>query len=283
MGDDTTRDISSIDWREEWIEKQKLRRKPDDAAYWDKRAANFSNKSGGSAYISRFIEHMDIQPGESVFDMGCGNGAITLPLAEEGHEILAADFSRGMLDHLEREIEQRNLTAVQVKQFSWQDDWTSFGLTDNSFDLAIASRSIVTDDLGGALIKLNDVARKKVCVTLTNGGSVRSNPTIFEAVGRSHYTTSDALYCLNILFQRGIQPELRSINSYKTDRFATFEDAFEHYKRMLEDTSPREEQLLAAYLKEHLLFINAKTTGVPTFELDTKNLISWAFISWNPR
>lgn len=84
-----------IDWRAAWIAEQEHRGRSDDATRWDERSANYAKVSGTSSYASTFLDYAGVREGETVLDMGCGSGALALPLAQDGHEVYACDFSRG--------------------------------------------------------------------------------------------------------------------------------------------------------------------------------------------
>ena len=68
--------LTTTDWNAEWMALQQARRKADDPSYWDSRSHTFPTSTEPSAYARRFIELADIQPRETVFDMGCGTGAL---------------------------------------------------------------------------------------------------------------------------------------------------------------------------------------------------------------
>lgn len=167
--------LTTRDWNEEWKELQKARRAADDASHWDKRAATFGSKDAPNPYVERFLKLAAIRPGESVLDMGCGTGALSMPLGAAGHLVVAADFSRGMLGVLEGELAERGIASVTPKLMSWEDDWAAHGVLPGSVDVAVASRSIATADLKDSLMRLTDAARRRVCITLPTGA--RRAPT----------------------------------------------------------------------------------------------------------
>ncbi|MDD6785511.1 MAG: class I SAM-dependent methyltransferase [Eggerthellales bacterium] len=275
--------LLTTDWAEEWKQLQVLRQRSDDASYWDGRAKNFGHNDRPNDYANSFIELANLQEGESVFDMGCGNGALALPLARAGHPVLACDFSGGMLERLRADAEAQGLTNITSKQMSWADDWEAAGVLPKSCDVAIASRSIVTSDLRDSLERLSSVARRKCCITLSTGHSPRSDENILRAIGMTEAVGRDYWYALNILIQMGIKPELQYIKSARHDIYESFDEAYGNASLMLEGmgelvTPQRKQQLaqnLHAWVTEHL---KPCESG---FMFDEPRVVSWAFISWD--
>ncbi len=116
MHDEFTPLLTTTDWNEEWKELQKVRRHADDAAFWDKRSATFTTKDAPNLYVEKFLGYADIRPGETVFDMGCGTGALAVPLGEAGHKVVAADFSQGMLDQMQARLDAAGVRTVFPKR-----------------------------------------------------------------------------------------------------------------------------------------------------------------------
>ena len=296
--------LGTIDWNEEWKELQRARRHADDAAYWDKRSATFATKDAPNPYVDRFLELARIQPGESVFDMGCGTGALSVPLAAAGHRVTAADFSQGMLDKLREGLDERgcaqNATLVKM---SWSDDWRAFGVEPGSADVALASRSIATADLRDSLMRLTDVARRRVCVTLSTGTSPRSDEGLLADLGIRGKLGYDYLYAFNILANDGLRPEISYIDSLRDDTFDSREDARASFARMVDSAlgapetyvdapafeaarsraMARLEEWLDANLVPNENAGKLDRKGVPQGRLRTTRprTISWAFISWD--
>lgn len=296
--------LSTTDWNEEWKELQRIRRHADDAAYWDKRSATFATKDAPNPYVDRFLELARIQPGESVFDMGCGTGALTVPLAAAGHRVTAADFSQGMLDKLREGLDgrgcARNATLVKM---SWSDDWRAFGIAPDSADVALASRSIATADLRDSLMRLTEVARRRVCVTLSTGTSPRSDEGLLADLGIRGRLGYDYLYAFNILTNDGLRPEISYIESLRDDTFDSWEDARASLARMVEGALGAPEAYASAEAFEAERgralsklddWLDANLVpnedagapdrkGVPQGRLRTTRprVISWAFISWD--
>ena len=271
MHDEFTPLLTTTDWNEEWKELQKVRRHADDAAFWDKRSATFTTKDAPNLYVEKFLEYAGIRPDETVFDMGCGTGALAVPLGEAGHKVVAADFSQGMLDQMQSRLDEAGVRTVFPKLMSWEDDWPAFGVREGMTDVAVASRSIATADLRDALLRLTEVARRRVCITLATGSSPRVDERILAAVGLPAVLGRDYLYAFNILAAEGIRAEVRYIDSTRDDTFASPEDAYEKLAAMIDDSSAvrasdAEREQSRANLREWLA---------------EPRTVTWAFLAWN--
>ena len=190
--------LTTTDWNAEWMALQQARRKADDPSYWDSRSHTFPTSTEPSAYARRFIELADIQPRETVFDMGCGTGALAVPLGLAGHKVVAADFSRGMFDRMSETLERADVHTVFPMQLSWGEDWAAKGVRPGMVDVCTASRSIATADMRDSLLRLTDIARRRVCITLTTGSSPRTDERIMAELGLKDALCPDYLYAINI-------------------------------------------------------------------------------------
>lgn len=271
--------IDGIDFNEEWKAWQEKRRHADDSAYWDKRAPSFAKTAGTSPYARTFLERAGVQPGETVFDMGCGSGTLALPLAKRGIEVWACDFSPVMIDLMMQRAELDGTSdLIHPVELSWDEDWGAHELP--VCNVAFASRSIMTADLRDSLGKLDAQARRRVCITLSTGSSPRCDEVLLAAMGREPDWYADHVFAMNILWQMGLWPSLSYIRSKRPSEFESREEAIERTCEVFSAT-PAERARLEAYAAEHLVQAVSQDTGQPCWAFDHTRITSWAFISWD--
>lgn len=291
-----TPELTTRDWNAEWVGLQNARRAADDSSQWDERAKTYHKATmPPSPYARDFIDYAQLEPGDTVFDMGCGTGAISIPVAAAGHQVLACDFSEGMLQVLRGEAEKLGV-GVETKLLSWSDDWEAKGVGPGSFDVACASRSIATTDLRASLEKLSGVARRRCAVTLPVGSSPRVDEAIMSAIGLQRQLGRDYVYAFMILVEMGMRPEVRYIASTRHDTFEDGQEAYESLRRMVVDAAgpmmPEHEvecalDALRTWVAQNLVANPdaGKTNQFGEVEkalrLKEPRKVTWAHIAWN--
>ena len=102
-------------------------------------------------------------PGGSILDIGAGTGRASLPLAEEGHPLVAVEKDPGMAAGLRAEAAERGVT-VAVVEGAWPDVAAQVGEAD-----VVMSANVVYDvaDIAPFLRAMTDHARRGVVLELT--------------------------------------------------------------------------------------------------------------------
>ena len=286
--------LIDTDWGAQWASEQGEYHADDNAAYWDNRAPKFGTKRGVSDYVRAFIDKLALGPDDSVFDMGCGNGALAIPLAKAGHMVIARDFSRGMLAALAEEMAAQGVSGIDYAQMSWEDDWEACGIGEGIVDVAFASRSIITSDLKASLVKLSKVARKRACVTVSTNATPHTSADILRSLGATAIKERDSLYTFAILVQLGYHPEVSYILSKRCDAYEDVADAQAAIERMIASAEPymaakdtqRCKENLPAWLEQNLVpnenagQLNSHNEIEGPLRLAVPREVRWAFISW---
>lgn len=306
-----------INLAEEWRKLDGRRRTPDSQKHWDERAKSFSFKDTPDAYLQSFISKAGITGEESVLDMGCGTGSLAVALASMGCSVVAADFSTGMLDRLRSKAAERGVLweggssglysgdssaggakispseieagKILPLRMSWEDDWANYGVEENSVDVAVASRSVITRDLEDSLKKLSAVACEKVCVTVGTGLSPRVDMRVARAMGLELERHNDALFVFGIASDLGYEPTVSYIHSPRTKSYISPDEAYYSLLRTRDYLADTIDQIsveesacrLRNFLADHLVEI--EEDGTKRWALDQSRVVPWAFISWDVR
>ena len=266
------------DWNAEWMRLSDQREVAHDAAFWDRRAPDFRGGGEASPYVAGFIGGMCLRPGESILDVGCGSGALALPLARAGHDVTALDFSAGMLGVLRQRASADGLHNVTTVHAGWDDDWRGAGA--GVADVAIASRSLDVRDLRAALQKLDAFARRRVCVSLPADGLLYPQLLAHEAVGRPYAKRGDQGVAVNVLRQMGIAAEVRSLEHAGARRYESLDAAVDSLRHMVAPADMREETALERYVVEHLVETTAED-GRRVWRQEPEITVRWALLAWD--
>lgn len=196
--------------------------RPKTPEMWDARAAKLGADTRLGDYGQELMRRLDLAGCQSVLDVGCGAGPITLELARHVPQVYGMDFSPGMLACLQRQAQASGQAHVQALLKSWDDDWHDVPVC----DVVLASRSTAVMDMGAALKKLHDHARQRVYLTSLVGGEFAES-RLQGILGRGRKAPwPDYPYIINILAQMGCQPELSYIDCASPYSGATSLEAF---------------------------------------------------------
>jgi SAM-dependent methyltransferase len=262
-----------LDWNEIWrstqVEKCDLHRDP---AFWDKRAPEFTRHATESDYIGQFLRIMKPEPDWSVLDIGSAAGTLAVPLAPAVKSITALDPSDVMLSLLEERCRNRDIGNIRAVKGRWQDDWEDLGI--GVHDVAIASRSLMVEDLRQAVLKLQSRALKRVYITtLVDDGPY--DRRIVEAVGRKFSHGADYIVVYNLLRQMGIYANINITVTPKDETYGSLEEALDSMRWMIYEMTPEEEDNLRSYLQGCLVRDGGR------WKLPYERIERWAVIWWD--
>lgn len=264
--------IQTIDWNQVWKEKKAMRSSPfRGRSSWNKRAPSFGENSAKSNYAEAFIQIINPKRSWRIFDMACGTGTLAVPLAKRVKNITAADFSDTMLEALRTRCEKSSISNIRIMNVSWEDDWTKAGI--GVHDIVIASRSLVVDDLRGAILKLDNFARRRVYISTIVGDGPHDR-RVFDAIGRELDAGPDYIYTYNLLYQMGISANVYFIVETNRKSYKTPHDAFRSLQWMVGGMNANEEARLENYLDKHLVY------GMGRWMLNYETTVKWAVIWW---
>jgi ubiquinone/menaquinone biosynthesis C-methylase UbiE len=118
------------------------------------------------------VQHLDLQPGMTVLDIGCGPGRLTLPLAQQlgtQGKVVAIDVQPGMLDRARERAKAANLNNIRFLEI---------GLGNGILDVRSADRALLVTVLGE--IPNREAALKEIFDALNPGGILSVSEMIFD-------------------------------------------------------------------------------------------------------
>jgi SAM-dependent methyltransferase len=215
------------DWHELW---QDMMRKCYAIAYdetgrlklWSVSQAKDYLQHCNAEYSQALIDLTAVTTGESVLDIGCGPGVLSLPFSKFAKTVTAVDASPGMLKVLRESAKTQKLGNIVCVNKFWRDVQVGVDIK-TKYDIVISSNSIsllgVREhmingkpsqdwNLVDAVTKINQVG-KRVYVTFRLSGDHDSE--MFRLLGREYHPHPNHMVLYTVLYQMGIRPNFQVI------------------------------------------------------------------------
>ena len=232
---------------------------------WDAKASDMAQSTINSPYVNDFISRMNITGDEVILDIGCGPGALTIPLARKVKEVIAIDFSAQMLEELKAYAAREDVTNIKTYHIGWEDEWSDLPQA----DIVVASRSMEVSDIEAALSKMSAHATKACYLTYRVGGSF-VDMNILDYIGKKVKTKPDYWYIPIILYQNGYLPRVDYIETGRVSVRANTEDEFiESLIWSVHELDDEQQTNARQYFREVIVGQSRPPRAV-----------NWAFIGW---
>jgi SAM-dependent methyltransferase len=267
------REIDSIDWQQLWLnEIQHTPKGNHTPINWDEHAQDFERYYSHSDYVDKMLERIDVAPGDTILETGCGPGNLAIPLSQKASAVTAIDLSGEMVRLASSAAYSKNITNIDFRQQDWQ---TLIPGTDiQPHDIVVCSRAFSTTHPVDSLALLNSLAKKQVYLTLKTieDGAEYFYRRLYKQIGKEYSVAPDYIYAYNLLYQMGISACVSFIDYTDSFHISSAAEAL----RML--NSHIQVETLAQ--KEKLLdFISEKMQDKSFFKLNIK--CRWALLSWH--
>ncbi len=232
---------------------------------WDEKSSDMAASVINSPYVEDFISRMELTGDEVILDVGCGPGTLAVPLAKRVKEVIAIDFSRGMLDELEAYAAREGISNIKTYHIGWEDDWSSLP----TVDIVVASRSMEVADIDAALRKMSSHAAKACYLTYKVGGSF-VDMNILDTIGKKVTTKPDYWYIPVLLYQHGYLPRIDYI---ETGRGSVRAGSADEFVESLIWSVHHLDETQQAKAREYYEKIIVGENRPP-------RAVNWAFIGW---
>lgn len=203
--------IYDVDFSELYrLHKRRAARPKSQAQSWDQKAEQLPVGDLYCTYSRDFLAALDLKNSDTLLDVGCGAGTISVQVAAHLSHVYALDFSKGMLNKCKENAVYNNTHNISLLCKDWDECWADVPVC----DIVIASRSTLVEDMEQALLKLMSKAKRHVYVTYPRSIDFAKHKPI-NSVLNPHLATPSYLYILCILHQLGKQAQLRFIGPEK--------------------------------------------------------------------
>ncbi|CDG64260.1 type 11 methyltransferase [Methanobacterium sp. MB1] len=261
-----------VDWNGLWNKSLQNLPKKNNPESWDNIASKFNEWMEKDDYPEKLLNRIELDSNDSVLDIGCGNGVITIPLAQKATKVTAMDISSKMLEILKKNAKNSDLNNINTCNRRIED------VTEEDVgkhDVVVASRSLNgVSDIGKELEKINNIAKKSVYLTLWGADNRRFEREMAQLLGRESHRHPDYIYVYNILHDLGIYANVEMLESNTRNYYSNVEEALDRLRWRIGDLNKDEESILREYLEENMI----KTTdGTITY---SNGKADWVLIWW---
>ena len=260
--------VKDIDWEVVWQEPLKTNNIKE--RNWDKRAKKFHRKTKPGDYIDLLFQKLILDKEDTVLDLGCGEGSISIPIANRVKSVTCLDSSRGMLEVLSDKARENKVTNIKTILSSIEDiSYDDLG----HYDVVVASRSMNNIiPIRKTIETINEIANKYVFISLIGPESWKPEREFKESVGiDSNYSSYITL--LNLLYSMGIYANVERLNIKTHNVYEDLADAMGMYREDLLNNTEKEK--LVEYLNKTL------TVDKETGKLfNKKDKSDWILIWW---
>lgn len=211
--------------------------KEQSAEMWGKVSSIYNFMAGlEEEYTLKQVETLILDSNDTVLDIGCGIGRLTVPIAKQVKKVTAVDIADKMLDLCKKNVEEAGLDNVDFDIVDWNS--VEIGKDIEKHDVAFASRTVALTDI----LKLNSVAKKYAYVlSFAEYPSLRDiQLEMLEGIRgvqkRKVDKVKDRMFgynvTFNILYDLGIDPMVKVLEDGFERIYETKEAAYQDLKQV---------------------------------------------------
>ena len=263
-------DPKKLDWEYFW--RKEHRKRDEKEKDWDKIAIKFGKWIENDDYAEKLINKLIIEQSDTILDLGCGEGTISIPLAKKSSKLTAIDLSERMLEQIIEKANKEGLNNINTKKMDLRDiNLNNVG----PHDVVIASRSVNSIfSIKDFLKNLNEIANKYVYLTIFGAENKKYEKVVAELLNKDYKTYPHYSYIFNLLVNIGISPNAENLYCESSIEYENMEDALKRIAWRLGGLNFEENKILKKHLEE-ILVLNQRGKLENPFEKAEWVLIWW--------
>lgn len=260
---------NDVDWTGFWAERLAGKVNKN----WDDAAPGFFKRTRKDDYQDALFDKLILDENDTVLDVGCGEGSVTIPIAERVKKVIGVDSSPKMLEYLEKRAEYNNISNIEtilkpIEEITYDEI--------GDVDVVICSRSLNgIIPIEEVLSELDKIANKYVFITIFGPENKKIEKDFDKELGIKTEDFPDYNYFFNILFNMGIYANVErfDLNNYR--EYGSIDEAMDNGKFRLDLYSDEQKDLLRDYLKRILTY-DSKTKKY----YNIKDKADWIMVWW---
>ena len=260
---------NDVDWASFWAER--LSKKVN--KNWDEAAPGFYKRTRKEDYNTALFDKLILDENDIVLDVGCGEGSVTVPLAQKVKKVIGIDSSPKMLEYLEKRAKDNNIDNIEtilkpIEEITYEEI--------GDVDVVVCSRSLnAIIPIEETLAELNKIANKYVFITIFGPENKKLEKDFDKRLGVKTEDFPDYNYFFNMLFNMGIYANIERFDLKNYKIYDSIEDAMNNGKFRLDLYSDSQKEELKKYLAE-VLTKDEKTGKL----FNVKDKADWIMVWW---
>ena len=260
---------NEVKWEKFWSERLEGKVNKN----WDDAAPGFYKRTKKEDYQQALFDMLKLDENNTVLDVGCGEGSVTVPLAKRVKKVIGVDSSPKMLEYLEKRAADNNIGNIEtilkpIEEITYDEI--------GDVDVVVCSRSLngiipITD----VLRELDKIANKYVFITIFGPENKKIEKDFDKELGIKTEDFPDYNYFFNILYNMGIYANIErfDLNNYR--QYDSIDEAIDNGKFRLDLYTDEQKKLLRDYL-ERILTYDEETGKY----YNVKDKADWIMIWW---
>lgn len=269
-----------INWEElQALVKPPMPRMAKTDTAWRKEFADFYNKMAAMEKQRTLnqVNALPLLPEDTLLDMGCGPGRLSVPLAARVKSVTALDMSEDVLAYCRQNAQTAGLTNLTTQLMDFHEAVP--GQNVEKHDVVICSRSVALHELR----KLSGFAKRMAAiVTFANaptipqlledifkdtGGEDKKRPPFRHGMDRR--INYNMMY--NIVYDMGYEPNVKIVEDGFTKDFATKEEAYADLITLRKVDEDRQD----IFRRNLDPYLTPNAAGGYTFFIETRTCVMW--------
>jgi SAM-dependent methyltransferase len=266
---------AEINWSEVWGRQMQAASFRQLGKTWEERAGVWQHalsQVNRGDFAEQLLRRIHLEPDWTVLDVGCGNGLLSLPLAERAQRVTALDQAPAMIELTRRNAEAAGVDNVDTIVADWVE--VEVGRDVQPHDIVVSSRSLLMLDLDRFLNNLDLAGSQRCYVAWWTGENTDVDEAVAEVLGEAYQPQPSYIVAYNALYDLGIRADVEIYAVEDVRQYASLDAGAASLARTRIVDQPTTDRL-----KERFGGRFSFEDGRYWWRISS----TWALMSWQPR